>query len=211
MRISTVVACACLTLGLVAPASATPVLVRFDELPPLTPVHGTTVAGVTFSFTIGGVANPDARFNCNLAGLCPPDSAFLDPPALEGNAAGVLTFDFATPTSALQFGVARGTSLTLTPGVTVRLFDPTLALIGSFALATSNVGFGISEGLFVFSGSLLSRAVLTFDNPALAGRFGLDNLTYEQIPEPATLILVAAGMVGVAVRRRRTSGPISGA
>jgi hypothetical protein len=201
------VACFCLGLTVSSTAWAAPIVLRFDELPPLTPVHALSIQGVRFTFTIGGVPSPDARYNCNIPQQCPPSSAFLSFPTLEGNSNGILTFDFDAPTPTLAFGVARNTILTLNPGLTVQLFAPGLSPIGTFPLITANAGFVLSEGLFTFSGPLVSRAVLTFNSPQTAARFGVDNLTFEAIPEPSTLFLLAAGLASAAGRFRSPRKP----
>ena len=55
----------------------------------------------------------------------------------KGNAQGVLTLDFAAPTSGLQFGVSRLTTGPMSPGLQVSLFDASLSPLGSFDVNTT--------------------------------------------------------------------------
>ena len=84
--------------------------------------------GVTFDFKVGGVDSADA----NYASAGPGSITFVQDPSLEGDAAGVLTLDFAVPTSVLSFGYALLSFEPLPAGVSVTLLDSGLGLIGVF-------------------------------------------------------------------------------
>src|SRR5258708_893142 len=101
------------------------VTLRMTEVPNQ-PVNGLTVQGVTFHFTIANAASADAAYNAANGGQL----RFVQDPALEGNALGTLTIDFANPVVDLSFGAVRSTQTTLAQGVLVSLFDPALNLIG---------------------------------------------------------------------------------
>ena len=176
------------------PAGA--VTLTFDELP-LQPVDGLTFMGVTFDFKIGGFDSLDANYGSG----GPGSIVFLQDPSLEGNAAGVLTLDFAQPVWFLQFGVALSTFASVSPGFAVELFDASLISLGAFPVDTAPL-LTFAEGPFTYFGAPVSRATIGF-HQAAADRFALDNLTYEPVPEPATLLMLGSGLLGIVMRRGR--------
>jgi hypothetical protein len=176
--------------------SSSAITLTMDELP-LQPVNGLTFSGVTFHFTVGGLASTDAHYHAANGGI----GTFVQDPSLEGNSAGVLTLDFAVPTTGLQFGVARETTGSLSPGLQVSLFDGGLAPLGNFSVNTTVLNV-FSEGQFT-SPLTIGRAVLTFPNVAGAPRFAIDNLTFAAIPEPAMATLAVLGLLAIGTLRRR--------
>lgn len=200
MKKRCLVACLFIILGLSSAASADPITLTFNELT-TRPVQGLTFSGVTFGFTVGGLASQDAVYNRP----GPGSLTFVQGAVLEGDANGVLTLNFAAPTSVLRFGIALTTMNNLTPGFTVQLFDPASQLLGVFSVNTTPL-ISFSEGQFNYSGALVGRAVIDFNEnfPGIR-RFALDNLTIDPVPEPATLLLLGTGLAGVgaAVRQSR--------
>src|SRR5262249_58937187 len=97
-------------LGYVEAGTASTTTITFTELSPR-PVDGVSLSGVTFDFKIGGVDSTDATFGRTGPGTTP----YTTPPQLEGNAAGILTLDFATPSPNLNFGVLLSTTVTVSP------------------------------------------------------------------------------------------------
>ncbi|MBD1929204.1 PEP-CTERM sorting domain-containing protein [Trichocoleus sp. FACHB-90] len=171
----------------------------FDELPPQ-PVDNLSFQGVTFDFKVDGFDSTNAIYNAG----GPGNLRFVNDPSLEGSAAGILTLDFATAISTLQFGVALSTFESLTPGFTVELFNSASTSLGITSVDTTRfLPFGFTEGLFTYSGTPATRAVIDF-NETVASRFALDNLIYEPaistpVPEPGSLTgLLALGAFGVA-------------
>ena len=177
--------------------SASAVTLTMGELPNQ-PVNALSFSGVTFHFTIGGIGSTDASYNAINGGI----EHFVQDPSLEGNSTGVLTLDFAAPTSGLQFGVARSIIGPLSPGLQVSLFDAGLAPLGSFNVNTT-VFTNFSEGQFT-SALTIGRAVLTFPNAVGAARFAIDNLTFTPVPEPAIPTLAVAGLLAFRAPRRRS-------
>jgi len=188
-----------MVVGLLSAGAANAaVTLTFDELP-TQPVNGLTYQGVTFGFTVGGNYSTDAVY----AGIGPGSITYLQDPTLEGNSAGILTLDFAQPTSLLQFGVALNTFSPVTAAYSVQLFDASLSLLGAFSENTYPVVLW-SEDLFSYSGTAIGRAVLAF-NAQAGSRFAVDNLSVSTIPAPGAILL---GSIGVSIvswlRRRRT-------
>jgi len=165
------------------------VTVQFDELP-FQAVDGLTFAGVTYDFKVGGLDSIDASFNSGGPGAL----TYVQDPSLEGDANGILTLDFATPTLDLAFGVALNTGANLSPGFQVSLFDPALALIATLPVPTQNLLGAFTEGQFSISGTPISRAVLDFNHTS---RFALDNLTYNPVPLPAAIWLLGSALLGI--------------
>jgi len=150
-----------------APAAKRTVTLTFDELS-FVPVNGVTIDGLTFGFTGG-----DATYGA----FGPGTIVNVQDPSLEGSSAGTLTLSFARPTNVLEFGLALSTFGSLTPGATVALYNPGGHLRTTIPLNTDSI-VSYTEGRFAYAGGAIGSAVITFD--PTAGRFALDNLTFEQ-------------------------------
>lgn len=188
---------AVLSLALAVPIWAT--TITFGELP-FQSVHGLTYQGVTFGFTVGGVPSADGYYNEVGPGIL----TYVQEPVLEGTTEGILALNFASPTPVLQFGAALSTVNPVSPGLTVALFDSALNPLGTILLDTSPL-VAFSEGLFSYSGTAVSRALIEFDQIE-AARFAIDNLTYGAngvIPEPASAGLLGLGLAVFGWLRRR--------
>ena len=74
-----------------------------------------------------------------------------------------------------------------------------------FTHTTAAMGGGDKESVDIsFTGTIGTDYVLTFDNPTHQGRYGaIDNLSFNQVPEPATMSLLALGGLAFLRRRRR--------
>jgi hypothetical protein len=198
------------SIGKPLPAQA--IGITFDELPSQS-VNGLTVQGVTFDFKVNGVISTDATYNSIGPGIL----TYIQDPSLEGDAAGVLSLDFAKPVSDLYFGVALDSFDQLTSAVKVQLFDKNLASIGIFPVATNPL-IDFSEGQFSYSNAVIKRALISFD-PILTDRFSLDNLFATEItgnnpppqsvPEPFTIIgTLIGGTAALRMRRKLKSTSI---
>ena len=182
-------------LVLVNPVEGQIVHLDFYELP-TQPIDGLSYQGVTFDFKVGGSDSTEAEYNSS-SGFG-SSAVFLDFPMLGGNAQGVLTLDFASPTNVLQFGIGRLNPVPQDPECTVELFDQSLNSIGVFYVNMLPL-IGITEGQFLYYWTPIKRAVIDFGFDD--GEFLLDNLEFNTIPEPGTLLLLALG--GLALRSRR--------
>jgi hypothetical protein len=209
-----------------AAAPACAVTLTFDELA-TQPVQGLSTNGVSFGFTVGTQTSQDAVYNRP----GPAGSAFLSGAVLEGDARGVLTLSFPSPTPVLNFGVALTAPSSLTPGLTVQLLGPNAQAVGTQALNTTGAGT-LSQGSFNFSGALLSSAVIDFNDGLLTSpfRFAIDNLTVQPgaslpgtgsgtgpisgggpgigtaVPAPPVIALGGIGLLAMGLSRRRFAG-----
>jgi hypothetical protein len=111
-------------------------------------------------------------------------------PSLEGSTSGTLTLSFARPTNRLEFGLALSTFGTLNPGATVALYNPGGHLRRVVPVNTQSL-VSFTEARFVYSGGAVGSAVITFSATA-AGRFALDNLTFEQKGIPRKLVFATS-------------------
>ncbi|MEZ6069156.1 MAG: DVUA0089 family protein [Pirellulales bacterium] len=146
-------------------------IITFDELP-AQPINGVSVDGVTFEFTIGGVASPLATFGSTGPGT----TTFLSAPLADGPNAGILAWDFDKPVDTLSFGVALSTIAAVPVGFEVELFDAGGSSLGVFPMATEPL-VSFTEGLFEYAGPAVSRVVVDF-NEAVAGAFAVDNIKF---------------------------------
>lgn len=169
----------------------------FNELP-TQPVDDLSFMGVKFDFKVGGIDSLDARYNGGGPGI----GTFVQDPTLEGDSAGILTLDFLTPVSTLQFGVALSTAGTVAPGFVVSTYDASLALLATYTITTTQT-LTFTEAQFVNPGGVpLGRAVIDF-NQSVATRFALDNLTFNPVPEPSTIALACCGALALLFAARR--------
>ncbi|MFL5607069.1 MAG: PEP-CTERM sorting domain-containing protein [Gemmatimonadaceae bacterium] len=93
------------------------------------------------------------------------------------------------------------------PSFFVRLLDATNALIHNYTVLTTVGPVGpFVEGRFVYDGpESVGSAIISFQQAQRYTQFAIDNIT--TAPEPASLVLVATGLVAVfgVVRRRATA------
>jgi hypothetical protein len=180
--------------------------ITFGEVPPNTPLDSPTfsgapfltVDGVTFSYTEFGSPSPAACFGCGQFGS---GTLSIQDPELSGPSDGVLTMSFATPVTALSFDVALDTPDVLTPGYTVSLFGGTGASLGVDPIETVPL-VAFTEGLFSYSGAPVSSVSISFDAND-SNNFGLGDLSFVPVPEPASLSVLAVGLFAMGWVRRR--------
>lgn len=181
-----------------------PEVTTFSELP-LPSVDDLRFNHVTFDFKVGGVDSPDAVFGRGGPGV----TKYSDGIGLEGDASGILTFEFEVPTASLRFSALLSVGGTVPNGVIVDLYDAAGSLITVIPLELRDQGFFYAEALFEYSGAEVARAVLNF-NESVAFRFFLDDLTYE-LGTRFDLYSVTVAELGTLILETQTPGDADGA
>lgn len=210
MKQQTFLTLALLMAGCGAIANAATLQIHFDELSTQS-ASGVSLQGVTFGFTVGGSASGNATFNADL----PAAMTYLDSHVLMGPIGGVLSLDFLTPTTLLQFGFVLNTLDPQQPGAFVELFDASLQSLGSTPV-DSDALVMFSEGQFSYSGTAISRALISFNTNAAADVFAIDNLQFEgdtgttpggsAVPEARTFLLTGSVLMVLGLlRAKRTT------
>jgi hypothetical protein len=116
---------------------------------------------------------------------------------------GPISLSFITPV--LSFG---GYFTYLIP-ITIDAYDSGSSLIGSISsLFFSNLALsgdpGSSPNEFLqiaYTGGISSINIV--GDPDFGGSFTMDDVTFNAVPEPSTILLVSAGIVALAITRRR--------
>jgi hypothetical protein len=171
----------------------------FSSLPSFTEVHGLTIGGLTFGYSLGAG-------QVSIATGPGPTNNMSDPNVITlGDASGTLTISLAAP--AVQFGYAFAL-LSGTPvpqGTTAELF--------SGATSVGSLSFdGLPDPTFA-GGYAGIQSTLPFDRVVLSFAAGLpawavDNMRVTAVPEPSTVamwglgLLALLSMAGRAPKRR---------
>ena len=174
--------------------------ITFSELP-AGPVNGLSVGGVTFGFTINGLASSDATFG-STAG--PGPTPFNSPPHLEGSTLGLLMLDFASPIVFLQFGSHLSIESDVTSALGVQLYDSSMTPLGGLLSVDMIRSPNFAGGRFEYDGPAARHAAIQFKDQA-ATRFTIDALTFVPVPEPMLAWLIVPALAGGMYLRRRSA------
>jgi hypothetical protein len=214
------------SIGLAAPIS-----VDFGSLPqPLNILNtSTAIDGVSFNYDPGGdPGNPPLGCDFDLGGpgtqitlACV--GAQLDTSGLQGTTDGAYVFNFSNTAHTLQFMFGLYSSISPVPendafGASAFFFNgPDLTDIFTLTGDDGTLacdGAGNCAAIFQYSGPAFTQVVLNF-TPAGSGGDDLEqlatygqnivsvyDLSYEEIPEPGTFILLGVGLAGLGVTKR---------
>jgi hypothetical protein len=179
-------------------------LIDFGTVQTFAPINGQTINGVTFGFTINGIAStaaviddgPGNTNNITIANVVNNS----------GNAGAVLSMTFPMLETQLGYGYAILSTAVVPNATTVSLFDAANVLVGTLSVAGSPDPLFTGGFLGVASDIPFLRAEVTFSTAGGASAF--DNLRFSStpvptIPEPTTLALVGLGLFAIAYRRLR--------
>jgi hypothetical protein len=157
-------------------------LIDFGTNQTLTPINGQVFNGVTFNYSVNGVASSDAILDGG-----PGVTNNITPANIVnglGNDGAVLSLLFPS----LQTRLGYGYAILADPGAianatTVRLFDASNALVGT--LSGNALPDPLFPGGFMGIGSTIAflRAEVTFSNAGLA--FAFDNVRFSDAPCPS--------------------------
>lgn len=137
------------------------------------------------------------------------DFAIVDSAGILGTTAGALLFDFSIPATALNVNFSLLDAVLADPQGT-QLADALTILFfsgGNFLNFASVAAdffaydpaidptFGFATGALAYSGPVFDQAQMFFSLDAPI--FTVDNVSYQPVPEPSTLVLLVFGLVGL--------------
>jgi len=175
-------------------------LTTFTGLADGTEVNGLTVDGILFQYSLGNGAividgGPGVTNN-----ITPPNIVSI------GNNTGVLTLTLPSLVDTFGYGFAVLSTVALPVGTTISLFDG-VTPVGSLSYGAAPDPTFAGGFAGIQSTLLFNRVQLTF-NSTDAPAFAVDNIrTATVVPEPASLLLLGAGLtaLGMSARRRTHS------
>jgi hypothetical protein len=169
-------------------------LETYGTVQTLQPVDGNTFSGVLHHFTIGGVPSTLATIDDG-----PGNTNHITIANIEGPTSGILSLFFPQPENRLGYGYAILNTGIVPDATTVQLFDAGHNLLGSLS-ATGSPDPSFTGGFLGVDSTIPFTLAEVIFNAAAAPAFAFDNLEFEPtaaaVPEPSSLILLAASLLG---------------
>jgi hypothetical protein len=170
-------------------------LTTFDGEAAGAEVNGLTVDGILFGYSLG---NGDLDL-----GGGPGVTANISPLNIvsTGDSTGELSMSLPSLARRIGYGFAVLSTVAVPGATTISLFDGAV-FVGSLSFdgspdPTFAGGFAGIESTLPFN-----RVVVTFATGPSIPAFALDNIRTEAVPEPASILLLGAGLVAAARRIR---------
>jgi PEP-CTERM motif len=177
-------------------AFASASLIDFGPTQTFAPINGQVIGGVTFGYTIGGLPSLDATIADG-----PGNTFHITVANIEGSSKGVLSILFPSPQELVGYGWAASLSPSAT---TIELFGPGHISLGTLSQIGLPDPFFVGGFFGIASDMPFVEADVTFTNhpgvSQVVDLFAFDNLRFAStpVPEPATLLLLGAGLAGLA-------------
>ncbi len=180
------------TVGVLSPLVLADLTITTDA-----PDFGPTLSGVN-NTTVGGAEGGLYGFN-----VTPGGSQWYGFPNFIGTSA---LFTFNAPTNSVGVWLT-GIQSEFTASITVELLDGSME---SFFLPV-NVNGGAQFFGAVSDIAFTKVLAIQTNNPGVADAFGIDDISYNAVPEPATwaMLITGFGLVGFAARRRRAVSSVT--
>ncbi|MCX5684961.1 MAG: PEP-CTERM sorting domain-containing protein [Planctomycetota bacterium] len=129
----------------------------------------------------------------------PADYAWVDATGIFGTTGGALGFNF-TPSTALSFNFTQlNATAPLANPMFISLYSGGADVADLSAATVFNPTNGNATGTFSYSGAAVDQALMFFSPETQY--FTADTVSYTPTPEPATMGLLAIGLIGLARRR----------
>lgn len=202
---STLAAVLVSVLSLVTTARAAPIVINFDSVDTSAgpavgaPAHS-YLAGFGITFTSSFAVNP----------IIEPGQPWITPSS-SPNMFGAIglatafsyTLSFANQLESLSF-TRPGFNPAIMSAWTATAFSASNAVLAT--AGEPSLLFNASPATFTLTGPGIDHVVFTDNAFSFAGiNFRMDNLTLTPVPEPATMALFLAGVLGLGALRRRRS------
>lgn len=184
-------------------STASAVTIDFESFTDGQNIAGVNLGGVTLTAPDNGnnVEIYDNRFGVGSHSPTKAIGTFLSGTATSTKLVG--TFDVAVSFLSLWGGDGGNDS----DSWTLRVYDAKVGgnLVSQFNSPTTN-GNPYTQLTFQASGGIpnILRFEAEFTGPSTAG-IGWDDLEFRPVPEPSTYVLMALGLIGLGLMRRRTS------